>query len=194
MDISTEMVINILPLFLANVLGVRTSAIGLIEGVAEATASLLKAFSGWISDRLGKRKWLAVGGYAISALAKPIFYFANSWGIVAGARWGDRVGKGVRTAPRDALVADSIDEQNRGLAFGFQRTFDTAGAMVVLLIALLIVWYAQSNTLLLQRATFQTIVLLSIIPAALAVITLAVGARNVPAMKLWSGTWADSRA
>lgn len=180
MDISTEMVINILPLFLANVLGVRTSTIGLIEGVAEATASLLKAFSGWLSDRLGERKWLAVGGYTISALAKPIFYFANSWGIVAGARWGDRIGKGIRTAPRDALVADSIDEQKRGLAFGFQRAFDTAGAMVGLLIALLIVWYAQSSTRLLQRSTFQTIVLLSLIPAVLAVVTLAVGARNVP--------------
>ena len=108
MDISSEMVINILPLFLANVLGVKTSIIGIIEGIAEATASLLKLFSGWFSDKVKSRKWLAVAGYAISAVAKPFFYIANSWGLVAGVRWADRVGKGIRTAPRDALIADSI--------------------------------------------------------------------------------------
>ncbi|HNT77477.1 MAG TPA: MFS transporter, partial [Anaerolineae bacterium] len=103
MDISSEMVINLLPLFLANVLGVKTNIIGLIEGIAEATASVLKVFSGWLSDKLRARKWLAVAGYGISALAKPFFYFANTWGMVAGVRWADRVGKGIRTAPRDAL-------------------------------------------------------------------------------------------
>jgi len=87
MDISSEMVINLIPLFLANVLGVRTAIIGLIEGVAEATASLLKLFSGWLSDKLRARKWLAVFGYALSAFSKPFFYFANSWGMVAGVRW-----------------------------------------------------------------------------------------------------------
>ncbi|MGA7280746.1 MAG: MFS transporter, partial [Acidimicrobiia bacterium] len=143
MDVSSEMVINILPLFLSNVLGVRTALIGVIEGTAEAVASLLKVFSGWLSDRLGSRKWLAVLGYGFSALSKPFFYFAHSWEVVAGARWADRVGKGIRTAPRDALVADSIDEKNRGLAFGFHRAADTAGAMLGLLIALGIVWMAQ---------------------------------------------------
>ena len=121
MDISSEMVINILPLFLSNVLGVRTNIIGIIEGVAESTASLLKLFSGWLSDKLRGRKWIAVAGYGISALAKPFFYFANSWGLVAGVRWADRVGKGVRTAPRDALVADSIEPEARGLAFGLHH-------------------------------------------------------------------------
>ena len=106
MDISSEMVINVLPLFLSNVLGVKTDIIGMIEGVAESTASILKIFSGWLSDKLRARKWLAVAGYAMSALAKPFFYFADSWNWVAGVRWVDRVGKGVRTAPRDALVAD----------------------------------------------------------------------------------------
>ncbi|MEJ2598510.1 MAG: MFS transporter [Anaerolineales bacterium] len=124
MDISSEMIINILPLFLSNVLGIKTNIIGIIEGVAEATASLLKLFSGWLSDRLKARKWLAVSGYAISALSKPFFYFANSWGAVAAVRWADRVGKGVRTSPRDALVADSINEEARGLAFGFHRAAD----------------------------------------------------------------------
>ena len=121
MDISSEMVINILPLYLANVLGVQTSIIGLIEGIAEATASILKLFSGWLSDKLGGRKWLAVAGYGLSAITKPFFYFANSWVLIAGVRWADRIGKGIRTAPRDALVADSVSKETRGLAFGFHR-------------------------------------------------------------------------
>jgi len=179
MDISSEMVLNILSLFLSNVLGVQTSIIGLIDGVAEATASILKLFSGWLSDRIGGRKWLAVIGYGLSAVFKPLFYFANSWGLVAGARWADRVGKGIRTAPRDALVADSVEQKTRGLAFGFHRAMDTTGAMVGLLIAALVVWLSQKNDLLLSRATFQTIVLVSLIPAFLAVVTLAVGARDV---------------
>jgi len=180
MDISSEMVLNVLPLFLSNVLGVKTSVIGLIEGVAEMTASLLKVFSGWLSDRLRARKWLAVGGYALSAFSKPFFYFANSWGTVAGVRWADRVGKGIRTAPRDALVADSISEEHRGLAFGFHRAADTGGAVVGLLIALGTVWLAQRGAAQLSRSTFQTVVLISLVPAFLAVLSLALGARDVP--------------
>ena len=180
MDISSEMVINLLPLFLSSVLGVKTNVIGLIEGIAEATASLLKVFSGWLSDRLGARKWPAVAGYALSALTKPFFYVANAWTAVAAVCWVDRVGKGVRTAPRDALVADSIDESRRGLAFGFHRAADTGGAMVGLLIALGVVWAAQSAAVDLGRRTFQVVVLASLIPAALAVLSLALGAREVP--------------
>lgn len=179
MDISSEMVINILPLFLANVLGVQTSIIGVIEGFAEATASVLKLFSGWLSDKLGGRKWLAVAGYGLSALTKPFFYFANGWGLIAGVRWADRVGKGIRTAPRDALVADSVTKETRGLAFGFHRAADTAGAMLGLLIALGVVWMAQANALDLSRSTFQTVVLISLLPALLAVLSLAVGAKDV---------------
>jgi MFS family permease len=179
MDISSEMVLNILPLFLSNVLGVGTNIIGLIEGIAEATASLLKGFSGWLSDRLRARKWLAVAGYGISTLAKPFFYSANAWTAVLGVRWADRVGKGIRTAPRDALVADSIDESQRGLAFGFHRAADTGGAMLGLLIALGIVWAAQSASVELGRRTFQVVVLVSLIPAGLAVISLALGAKDV---------------
>jgi MFS family permease len=179
MDVSSEMVINILPLFLSNVLGVKTNIIGLIEGIAEATASLLKVFSGWLSDRLRARKWLAVAGYGLSTVAKPFFYFANSWGMVAGVRWADRVGKGVRTAPRDALVADSMDDRHRGLAFGFHRAADTGGALLGLLIALLVVWLTQSSSQDLGRSTFQTVVLISLIPAVLAVLALAIGAQDV---------------
>ena len=179
-DISSEMLSNLLPLFLFNVLGAKTNVIGLIEGTAETTASVLKVFSGWLSDRLGQRKWLAVGGYALSAFSKPFLFFANSWGWVLGVRFGDRLGKGLRTAPRDALVADSIDEKQRGLAFGLHRAGDTAGAVVGLLVALGVVWFVQRADLTLERSTFHTLVLFSIIPAALAVIGLALGARETP--------------
>ncbi len=178
MDVSSEMVLNILPLFLASVLGVQTTFIGLIEGVAESTASLLRVGSGWMSDRLGSRKWLAVIGYGLSTLVKPLFYFAGSWGAVAGARWGDRVGKGIRTAPRDALVADSISESQRGLAFGFHRAADSAGAMLGILGALAAVWLMQGGTGQLQASTFRTIVLVSLAPAMLAVFVLAFGSRE----------------
>jgi MFS family permease len=179
MDISSEMVVYILPLFLANSLGVKTSIIGLIEGIAEATASLLKLFSGWLSDKVGRRKWLAVAGYGLSAITKPFFLVANSWGVVAGVRWVDRVGKGIRTAPRDALVADSVGQETRGLAFGFHRAMDTAGAMLGILIAALVVWLAQKNAVVLAENTFKMVVWISILPAFLAVLSLAVGAREV---------------
>ena len=182
-DISSEMVINILPLFLSNVLGVRTNIIGIIEGVAEATASLLKVFSGWLSDKLRQRKWITVIGYGISALSKPFFYFATTWEAIAAVRWADRVGKGVRTAPRDALVADSTDERLRGLAFGIHRAADTAGAVVGLAIALLIIWFAQAQNTLLTRNTFQIIVLVSLLPAFLAILTLILGTQDVPVTK-----------
>ena len=180
MDISSEMVHNILPLFLANVLGVQTSIIGLIEGLAEATASILKLFSGWLSDKLGGRKWLAVVGYGISAVTKPLFYVSNTWELVAAVRWVDRIGKGIRTAPRDALVADSVTKENRGLAFGFHRAMDTAGAMIGIMIAVLVVWLAQKNALGLSKSTFQSVVLISLLPAFLAVLSLSFGAKDVP--------------
>jgi MFS family permease len=181
MDISSEMVLNVLPLFLVNVLGASTAIVGLIEGIAEATSSLLKLFSGWLSDRLHARKWLAVAGYGLSALTKPFFLVAGSWQMVAGVRWVDRVGKGIRTAPRDALVADSVPENQRGRAFGFQRAADTAGAMLGMLIALGVVWLAQSRTSTLEETTFHRLVWISLIPAFLAVLVLAVGARDIPA-------------
>ncbi|MCX6555445.1 MAG: MFS transporter, partial [Candidatus Aminicenantes bacterium] len=177
-DVSSEMVINTLPLFLKNVLGVKTSIIGLIEGVAESTSSMLRLFSGWFSDWLRKRKLLAVLGYGISALFKPLFYFANSWGMVAAARWGDRIGKGVRTAPRDALVADSTPASQRGYAFGFHRAADTAGAFIGLVIGLAIVWFFQKGSNELLAGTFRIIVLASLLPAFLGVIVLWLGVRE----------------
>ena len=178
-DISSEMLLNLLPLFLFSVLGVRTSFIGLIEGVADAVASLVKMTSGWLSDRIRVRKPLAVLGYAVSTIAKPFLYLATSWGAVLGVRFADRVGKGLRTAPRDALIADSIPESRRGMAFGLHRAGDTAGAVVGIGLAIAIILTSQRGAAELSRETFQTVVLISIIPAVLAVITLAFGAQEI---------------
>lgn len=178
MDVSSEMVLNILPLFLQNVIKVRVATIGVIEGIAEATASVLKVFSGWLSDKLRSRKWLAVAGYALSALTKPFFYYAGTPGAIGATRWLDRIGKGIRTAPRDALVADSVDPQIRGFAYGMHRAADTAGAFLGIFIAIFVVWKLQAGSLELTEHTFRTIVLISILPAFLAVLSLALGARE----------------
>jgi len=178
-DVSSEMLTNLIPLFLYNILGVQTSIIGLIDGIAEATASLVKIYSGVISDRLGKRKPFTVLGYTLSTLAKPFLYFATTWLGVLVVRFTDRVGKGVRTAPRDALLAGSAQSDQRGLAFGLHRAGDTAGAFIGLGIAAIIIWLAQSSAAQLTRHTFQTVVLVSIIPAALAVLVLALGVKEV---------------
>ena len=178
-DVSSEMLVNLIPFFLANVLGVRTAVIGLIDGIAETTASLVKILSGALSDKLGKRKWLTVAGYGLSTFAKPFLYFASAWGWVLGVRFADRVGKGIRTAPRDALIADSIDKDQRGLAFGLHRAGDTAGAFLGMGIAAGIIWLTQSQTALLAPSTFKLIVLVSIVPAVLAVAVLAVGTVEV---------------
>ena len=179
-DVSSEMLFTLLPLFLSNVLGAPMGAIGLIEGVAESTASLLKLGSGWLSDRLGQRKWLAVAGYALSTAVKPLLLLASSWVWVLGIRFGDRVGKGVRTAPRDALVADCTDGRNRGLAFGIHRAGDTAGAVVGLLVAFVVVAASQGGAVQVTRPLFAMLVLLSVPPAAMAVLVLALAARDVP--------------
>ena len=177
-DMSSEMVINLLPLFLANVLGARTNVIGLIEGVADSTASTLKVFSGWFSDKLRLRKSLTVVGYSLSAVSKPFLYFAATWPGVLAVRFADRVGKGIRTAPRDALIADSIEPGQRGRAFGLHRAGDTLGAFLGLGIAFLVVRRAGFETAGLSRETFQTIVLVSIAPALLAVLVLMFGAKE----------------
>ncbi len=177
-DVSSEMIFNLVPLFLANVLKAGTAVIGLIDGLAETTASLMKMYSGGLSDKLGQRKWLTVLGYGISTIAKPFLYIANAWGWVLGVRVADRFGKGIRTSPRDALVADSIDEKQRGLAFGLHRAGDTAGAFVGVGIAAFVVWLTERGAADLTAPTFRTLVLLSIIPAVLAVVVLALFARE----------------
>jgi len=130
MDVSSEMIYPLVPLFLANTLGVNKSLIGLIEGIAESTASLLKVFSGWYSDRIGNRKWLMAAGYGISTLSRPFVALASGWHQVLGSRFLDRFGKGVRTAPRDAIIAESTEKAYLGRAFSFHRSMDTMGAVV----------------------------------------------------------------
>lgn len=178
-DISSEMLFNLLPIYLFSVLGVRTTFIGLIEGLADTAASLLKMVSGWLSDRWGARKPLAVLGYAVSTVSKPFLYLASTWPGVLGVRFADRVGKGLRTAPRDALVADSVGEESRGIAFGLHRAGDTAGAVVGIAAAMAILSASRGAAGDLSRRTFQAVVLASVIPAALAVLILALGAREV---------------
>ena len=177
-DISSEMIFSLIPLFLANVLKAGTAVIGLIDGLAETTASLIKIYSGSLSDKLGARKWITVTGYALSAISKPFLYIADVWSGVLAVRLADRMGKGVRTAPRDALVADSIDPEQRGLAFGLHRAGDTAGAFIGIMIAAVIVWMTERGAADLTRRTFQIAVLVSILPAMLAVIVLALGAKE----------------
>lgn len=130
MDISSEMIYPLLPLFLTGVLGTTKTTVGIIEGIAEATASILKVFSGWIADRFGRKKLLMGLGYGISVVSRPVIAGASTWAEVLSARFIDRFGKGVRTAPRDAIIAESASFGNMGLAFGFHRSMDTVGAVI----------------------------------------------------------------
>jgi len=129
-DVSSEMIFTLVPLFLANVLRAPFLAIGLIGGLSESIDAVFRIFSGWLSDKVGKRKPLAVLGYSISTIAKPFMYLAASWGSVLAIRFSDRVGKGIRTSPRDALVADSVSAGERGKGFGLHRAMDTFGAVL----------------------------------------------------------------
>ena len=166
MDASSELVHSLLPVYMTTVLGASMVTIGIIEGVAEATASILKVFSGALSDFLGKRKFLAVAGYGLSALSKPLFPLASSIGLVFTARFIDRIGKGIRGAPRDALVADIVPAPLRGAAYGLRQALDSVGAFVGPLMAILLM-AAFANDLRLVLWT-------AVVPAALAVAALAI--------------------
>ena len=168
-----------LPLFLANVLSVRIAVIGLIEGVAETTASLMKIYSGWLSDKLGRRKGLTVGGYGVAALAMPLLLIARTWPVVLLYRFLDRMGKGIRTAPRDALIADSVKTHQRGASFGLHRAADSAGAFLGLLLAIAFVWRIQGGSISLDQETFRAIVTWAMVPAGLAALVVAVGVKEV---------------
>ena len=171
-DVSSEMIFTLIPLFLCNVLGAATTVVGLIGGLSESTDAIFRIFSGRISDRIKKRKFLAVLGYSISTVAKPFMYLAASWSGVLAVRFGDRVGKGIRTSPRDALVADSVAAGERGKGFGLHRGMDTAGAVLGLIIVAIIVYYVQGGGLELGLETYRWLVLAGVIPAVLAVIVL----------------------
>lgn len=161
MDVSSEMVYPLVPLFLANVLGANKLLIGLIEGIAESTASLLNVFSGWWSDRIRERKALMIAGYSISTLSRPIMAAAHGWQEILAGRFIDRLGKGLRTAPRDALIAESSDPAHLSRSFSFHRSLDTMGAVVGPLIAMFVLQYFTTS----YRAVFW----LSMIPGMIAV-------------------------
>jgi MFS family permease len=172
-DFSSEVAVRTLPLFLANVLGVRTTIIGLIEGIAESTSTLLKLVSGHLSDRIGHKKALALWGYGLSNFTKPLLYFATSWGLVLVVRFLDRVGKGIRTAPRDALIADVTAPEMRGRAFGFNKAMDKAGAVIGLLVAAAVIYLSQQDAVTLTRESYQWLVLLAVCPGLAAVGVMA---------------------
>jgi MFS family permease len=168
-DFSSEVAVRTLPLFLANVLGVRIGIIGLIEGIAESTATLLKLVSGYLSDRFHRKKALALWGYGFSNLTKPLLYFASSWDLVLAVRFLDRVGKGVRSAPRDALIADLTPPELRGRAFGFNKAMDKTGGFLGLVVAAGVLYLTQTDTVTLTRESYEWLVLLAVVPGLTAV-------------------------
>ena len=170
MDISSEMIHSLLPLFMVTTLGTSVFAVGIIEGLAESTALIVKVFSGILSDYIGKRKGLAVLGYALGALSKPLFALADSTGIVLTARLLDRIGKGLRGAPRDALVADIAPPHLRGAAFGLRQALDTVGAFLGPLLAV--------GLMLLWANDFRAVFWIAVIPGLLAVTLLIFGVQE----------------
>jgi len=170
MDVSSEMIHALLPVYLVTVMGTSALTVGVIEGIAEATAAITKVFSGAISDWLGKRKLLAVIGYGLAALTKPIFPLATSVGWLVVARFVDRIGKGIRGAPRDALVADIAPPHLRGASFGLRQALDTVGAFLGPGLAVVLMWLTAEN--------FQAVFWVAVIPAALCVIVLVFGVQE----------------
>lgn len=170
MDVSSEMIHGLLPVFLTSTLGASAEMVGLIEGVGEATASISKLFSGWISDKLGKRKALTIVGYGLGTLSKPLFALASSSSLVLVARFSDRVGKGIRGAPRDAMIADMVPSGLRGSAYGLRQALDTVGAFAGPLIAIALMATLQDD--------FRLVFWLALIPGLLSVLVLVLGVRE----------------
>ena len=170
---SSEMIFPVLPIFLTTVLGANMAVIGLIEGVAESAATILKMLSGWFSDKFGKKKPLIVAGYSFSAVTKPLLALTTHWWQVLAIRIADRVGKGLRSAPRDALITASVDQKERGAKFGLHRTMDTAGAIVGTLIAFFVLQQYLEGA-------FKIIFLISAIPGLFAVLILVLGVKDSP--------------
>lgn len=175
-DASSEMIYPLLPVFLTSVLGAGAALLGVVEGIAEGTASVLKGFSGYVSDRLGRRKAMIVAGYGLSAFTKPFFAAAASVWQVLVIRFADRVGKGLRTAPRDALISETTDPLARGKAFGFHRAMDTLGAVIGPGIAFLMMWLLRGR----GDSAYRWVFLAAFVPAlaAVVVLVLAVGERR----------------
>lgn len=171
-DISSEMIFTLVPLVVVNILGGGALSVGFIGGVTESFDAFFRIFSGRISDRLKKRKLLAVMGYGFSTVVKPFMLLTASWGSVLAVRFGDRFGKGIRSSPRDALIADSVTPETRGKGFGIHRAMDTAGAFVGLLAAAIVIYNVQGELITLTRESYRWLVIIGIIPAVIAVILL----------------------
>jgi MFS family permease len=186
-DVSTEMIIPVLPLFVTTTLGAGVLSVGLIEGVAESTASLLRLGSGWLSDRIGHRKPFLVFGYGISGVAKAAMALSRSWPVVLLLRFSDRIGKGLRNPPRDALIADSVDARHRGRAFGFHRALDTLGAAIGPFVAYALLRAAPTD--------YARVFGWSAVPAALsiAVLIVFVRAKAVTPQRRGRGLFAEAR-
>ena len=163
-DISTEVMYPLLPDFITKVLGAPVVIVGLIEGVANGVSSIITGLSGWLSDKIGRRKHVAFVGYALTALSKPVIALATGWSVVLGARFADRFGKGIRGAPRDALLAETASEDQRGRAFGFERAMDSAGAVIGPLLAILLVSLLGFGV--------RTVFILATIPAVIAALLM----------------------
>jgi len=171
-DVSSEMIYPLIPIFLSTVLGAGAGAVGVVEGAAESTAALLKLVSGWLSDRLERRKPLVVAGYAIATVARPLIALTTSVTQVLAIRVSDRVGKGIRTSPRDALIADSVDPSIRGKAFGFHRSADHAGAVVGPLLAFAVLQW--------EGAPLRRVFWLAAVPGFIALAVLVVAVKDKP--------------
>jgi MFS family permease len=179
-DASSEIIYPLLPIFLAQSLGASARAIGTIEGLAESISSLLKLFAGYLSDRLAKRKLLVVAGYSVASLARPLLAFAHTWTQVLAIRLTDRIGKGVRTAPRDAMIADTVRVEQRGIAFGFHRAMDHAGAVIGPIVGYLLVILFVANAKSPTTGEFSKIFLAASVPALIAVLVAIFFMRESP--------------
>ena len=180
MDISSETIHGLLPVFLVSVLHSSTATVGLIEGIGEATAAISKLFSGWLSDRIGKRKALTVLGYGLGALSKPLFAMAPTASWVVVARFSDRLGKGIRGAPRDALIGDLVPPKHRGAAYGLRQSLDTVGAVAgpILAIALMAVFHGD----------FRLVFWIATIPGLVSVVILMTSVREPATLRVTTET------
>jgi len=169
-DLSSEMIYPLIPSFIKSVLGLGPAFLGILEGIAESTNSILKLFTGYFSDKIKKRKPFAVGGYTLSNLSRPLIGLARSWGVLLFLRFSDRVGKGIRTSPRDAMIAEFSPVSRRGFAFGFQRSMDHAGAVLGSMIASLLLYFFTVE--------IKTIFLISAVPGVIAVLLMIFGVRS----------------
>lgn len=191
-DMSSEMIFTLLPLFLSNVLGASTAIIGFIGGLSDSTEAVLRIFSGWLSDKIHRPKLLTVIGYSLATVAKPFMFLASSWAAVTAIRMTDRVGKGIRNSPRDALLADSTSARKMGHGFGLRQAMDTTGAVLGLSLAALIIYRVQGDGPLLTRASYQWLVLGGIIPAVLAVVVLQIFVQEKKQKKTQDGETSTS--